>query len=260
MNTVIATFYHFNQVDNLEDLQQALREYATPRHILGSILLAKEGINGTIAGTRTAIDEMLARLRAIPGFAEMPHKESFLDRPPFKRLKLLVKNEVVAMHEPALNPAETTGVHVSAAEWNQLLDDEDVIVIDTRNEYEIKIGTFKNAVNPHTRHFHQFRQYVEKELDPKQHKKVAMFCTGGVRCEKASAYMLAQGFETVYQLDGGILKYLETVAQEQSYWQGDCFVFDERIAVDHQLQPCDYDVCEDCGQVIAPDEFHSHEQ
>ncbi|MEM8768998.1 MAG: rhodanese-related sulfurtransferase [Pseudomonadota bacterium] len=257
--SAVVTFYQFAPLPEPEAVRASLYKAAEQEGIKGTILLAEEGINGTLTGPRAALDRFAEVLRAVPGFAAMPFKFSTADagNPVFYRLKVKVKAEIVALGKPEVKPAERTGTHVDAAAWNALLDDPEVIVIDTRNDYEIGIGTFPGALDPHTRSFKQFPDYVAG-LDPDRHKKVAMFCTGGIRCEKASAYMLDQGFEAVYQLDGGILNYLETVPDADNRWEGECFVFDQRVSVDSGLSEGTYVQCFACrrplteGDVASP--------
>jgi UPF0176 protein len=232
-------------------MQRPLLSYCQVQGIKGTILLAAEGINGTIAGSRQAIDAVLGFLQADPRFADLEHKESQADFPPFDRLKVRLKKEIVTLGIPEVDPNEQVGTYVHPRDWNELINDPDVVVIDTRNDYEVDIGTFKGAKNPHTDSFRQFPDYVRRHLNPTQHKKVAMFCTGGIRCEKASSYLLSQGFQEVYHLKGGILKYLEEVPPEISHWQGECFVFDQRVAVKHGLEEGTHILCHSCGHPIA---------
>ncbi len=250
--TAVVTFYQFAPLEDLESVRASLHGAAEQAHLKGTILLAEEGMNGTLTGDREALERFAAVLRAVPGFQDMPFKFSTAEagNPVFYRLKVKVKAEIVALGKPEVKPAERTGTHVDAAAWNALLDDPEVIVIDTRNDYEIGIGTFPGAVDPHTRSFKQFPDYVAG-LDPAQHKRVAMFCTGGIRCEKASAYMLDQGFEAVFQLDGGILKYLETVPAAENRWEGECFVFDQRVSVDSGLGEGSYVQCFACRRPLT---------
>ncbi len=256
----ISTFYKFAPiaVDALEALRDRLETQAASRALKGTILLAEEGMNGTMSGAEVALREFAEVLRTVPGFADMPFKYSVANEgnKVFYRLKVRIKPEIVALGQPGVNPSERTGTHVDALTWNALLDDPNLIVIDTRNDYEIGIGTFPGAVDPHTRSFKQFPDYVAT-LDPEVQPKVAMFCTGGVRCEKASAYMLDQGFEAVYQLDGGILKYLETVPPHENRWQGECFVFDQRVSVDRALGEGTYEQCFACRRPLTRDDLNS---
>ncbi len=246
---VVATFYKFTKLSDFAEMQNPLLSFCEVQGVKGTILLALEGINGTIAGSRQAIDSVLAYLRSDSRLADLEHKESFAQQPPFERMKVRLKKEIVTLGLP-INPEQLVGTYVSPKDWNALASDPDVIIIDTRNDYEVSCGSFKGAINPETHSFREFPEYVQKNLDPKKHKKVAMFCTGGIRCEKASAYMMKQGFQEVYHLQGGILKYLEEVPEAESLWQGECFVFDERIAVQHGLSPGTYDKCVGCGHPI----------
>ncbi|WNZ26139.1 rhodanese-related sulfurtransferase [Leptolyngbya sp. NK1-12] len=247
---IVATFYKFVRLPDCAEIQPTLLQHCTEQNIRGTILLAAEGINGTIAGTREAVDQVLAYLRSDARLADLEAKESFAPTMPFERLKIRLKREIVTLGVP-VDPNEQVGTYVEPQDWNALISDPDVIVIDTRNQYEVKIGSFKGAQNPGTRSFREFPDYVRQTLDPTKHQKVAMFCTGGIRCEKASAYLLAQGFQQVYHLKGGILKYLEAVPTAESLWQGECFVFDQRVAVQHGLEPGNHEMCVSCGHPIA---------
>ncbi len=234
MNTIntytVATFYKFTALSKPAEVMAYLKKTGAEHQIKGTILLAKEGINATISGTDPEVMEMLALMEAMPEMGKLPYQLSYSADIPFNRYFVKVKPEIVALGRPDINPAERVGTYVAPDQWNELLKDPDVVVLDVRNDYEVEMGTFKGAINPRTDVFKDFPDYVERELDPKKHKKVAMFCTGGVRCEKASALMLEQGFEEVYHLKGGILHYI-THAPEENLWQGDCFVFDDRIIV-----------------------------
>lgn len=232
--TVIA-FYKFVPLPDYEQMRPRLREVCLRLGLKGTILLASEGINGMLAGTADAIGEVLTYLRSDPRFADLEHKESLHDAIPFRKMKVRLKREIVALGVPSVDPLKMVGEYVKPADWNSLISDPDVIVIDTRNAFEFQKGTFARAIDPKTKRFRDFPEFVEKELDPSQHKKVAMFCTGGIRCEKATSFMLEKGFEKVYHLQGGILKYFEEVPKEESLFHGDCFIFDERIALDHEL-------------------------
>lgn len=251
MAFVVVTLYKFVSLPDFAALRQPLLAVCLQQEIKGTILLAAEGINGTIAGSRLAIDATIAYLRADPRLADLETKESLADLPPFDRMKVKLKAEIVTLGLPTIDPNQQVGTYVSPQEWNALIADPAVTVIDTRNDYEVAIGSFQGAQNPHTDSFREFPDYVQQHLDPAQHPKVALFCTGGIRCEKASSYLLAQGFQQVYHLQGGILKYLETVPAEDSLWQGECFVFDQRIAVRHGLEPGSYEMCRSCGHPIS---------
>lgn len=254
---IVAALYKFATLTDCNALQPALLNKCLSLNIKGTLLLAEEGINGTIAGTRESIDEVLAFIRNDPRLADLEHKESFSDEMPFFRMKVRLKKEIVTMGVPNVDPNKAVGTYIPPEKWNDIISDPDVIVIDTRNDYEYDIGTFKGAVDPHTTTFREFPEYVAKNLDPAKNKKVAMFCTGGIRCEKASSYMISQGFEEVYHLQGGILKYLETVPKEQSLWEGECFVFDQRVAVRHGLEVGDYEQCHACRHPLSPEELKS---
>ena len=218
---------------------------------MGTILLAMEGINGTIAGTPAAIERVLGMLRADQRLQDLEPKWSWAETHPFERMKVKLKREIVTLGQPTANPTAQVGIYLKPQEWNQVIADPEVLVIDTRNDYEVQVGSFEGAVNPQTDSFREFPEYVQRHLDPQRHKQVAMFCTGGIRCEKATSYLLSQGFEQVYHLQGGILKYLEEIPEEDSHWQGECFVFDERVTVRHGLKPGSYELCWGCGHPIS---------
>ena len=251
MTQVVATFYKFVKLPDFAEKQAPLLAYCQAQSIRGTILLAPEGINGTIAGSRQAIDSVLSFVRSDPRLIDLECKESQADSPPFDRMKVRLKKEIVTLGLPEIDPSDRVGTYVSPQEWNALISDPEVTLIDTRNDYEVSIGTFKGAQNPKTASFRQFPDYVRTHLDPCKHKKVAMFCTGGIRCEKATSLMMAQGFQEVYHLQGGILKYLEEVPPEESLWQGECFVFDQRVAVEHGLEAGTHEMCRSCGHPIA---------
>ncbi|PIG93376.1 rhodanese-related sulfurtransferase [Gloeocapsopsis sp. IPPAS B-1203] len=251
MTQIVATFYKFVSLPDAAEIQEPLLSYCLAHHVKGTILLAPEGINGTIAATRDRIDAVLAFLCADPRFTDLEYKESTADSPPFERMKVRLKKEIVTLGVPEVDPNEQAGTYISPQEWNALISDPEVTVIDTRNDYEVDIGSFKGAQNPQTRSFREFPEYVNQNLDPSKHKKVAMFCTGGIRCEKASSFLLTQGFAEVYHLKGGILKYLEEVPAAESLWEGECFVFDERVAVVHDLELGTHDMCRSCGHPIS---------
>ncbi|WNC70122.1 rhodanese-related sulfurtransferase [Thalassotalea nanhaiensis] len=251
---VVCALYKFVTLENFEQLRKPIHSAMETNDVKGTLLIANEGINGTIAGTREGIDNVLAFLQADERLANLSHKESFTDEAPFKRCKVKLKKEIVTMGVEGIDPKQVVGTYVKPQDWNALISDPEVLLVDTRNDYEIEIGTFKYAVNPETETFREFPQYVKENLDPTKHKKVAMFCTGGIRCEKSTAYMKEQGFDEVYHLEGGILKYLEEVPQEDTLWQGDCFVFDDRVAVDHSLEKGKYDQCHACRMPITEEE------
>jgi UPF0176 protein len=248
---VVAALYKFVHLDNFREIREPLFNKMFELDVKGTLLLANEGINGTISGTRESIDAILAYLKQDPRLQDIDHKESYLEKHPFHRTKVKLKKEIVTLGVEGIDPNSVVGRYVEPKDWNALISDPDVILVDTRNSYEYDIGTFKGAIDPKTDTFRQFPQYVKDNLDPKKHKKVAMFCTGGIRCEKSTGLLLQQGFEEVYHLKGGILKYLEEVPAEQSLWQGDCYVFDHRVAVNHQLEKSHYDLCWGCGLPIT---------
>ncbi len=252
MAFVVAALYHFADLDQHETLAGPLEAECKSRSIQGTLLLAAEGINGTIAGAREDIDATLSYLRSLPGLSELVHKESFSESAPFFRLKVKVRDEIVTMGIDGVRPLDRVGTYVEPEDWNTLIEQEDVILIDTRNDFEVRVGTFENAVDPHTTSFTEFPAYVSKELSPAKHKRVAMYCTGGIRCEKASSHLLEQGFAEVYHLKGGILKYLEKVPEEQSKWQGECFVFDRRVSVVHGLKTGSFELCRGCQSPLSP--------
>lgn len=243
---LVCALYKFVALDNYKEMREPLRALMESLQIKGTILLANEGINGTVSGPEESVKFLLAYFNKDARIAPISHKESWHEEQPFYRTKVKLKKEIVTMGVAHIDPRKTAGTYVKPQDWNQLISDPEVTVIDTRNDYEIQIGSFKDAINPHTESFREFPEYVAKTLDPAKHKKVAMFCTGGIRCEKSTAYLKQQGFDEVYHLQGGILQYLEDVPEEQSLWQGDCFVFDNRVAVNHQLQKSDYDQCYGC--------------
>jgi len=243
---VVAALYRFARLPQFEALREPLLDQCVSFGIRGTLLLASEGINGTVAGTREGIDLLLAYLKAIPELAQLDHKESFCDELPFYRMKVKLKKEIVTMGVEGIDPQVTVGRYIEPKDWNALITDPDVLLVDTRNDYEVEIGTFKGAMDPNTTTFREFPEYVKTNLDPQKQKKVAMFCTGGIRCEKATAYMIEQGFDEVFHLKGGILKYLEEVPEAESLWQGECFVFDNRVSVNHKLEKGDYDQCHGC--------------
>ncbi|BAY78609.1 rhodanese domain-containing protein [Nostoc linckia NIES-25] len=251
---VVATLYKFVKLPDFAEKREPLLSYCQGQGIKGTILLAEEGINGTIAGSRQAIDSVLWFLRSDPRLADLEHKESYTQTPPFERMKVRLKQEIVTLGLPEIDPNERVGTYVTPQEWNDLISDPEVTVIDTRNDYEVNIGTFQGAENPQTLSFREFPDYVRQHLDPTKHKKVALFCTGGIRCEKASSFMLNQGFAEVYHLKGGILKYLEEIPAQESLWEGECFVFDERVAVSHGLEEGSYELCLSCGHPISEED------
>lgn len=251
---IVAALYHFTRFPDPAAIREPLLETCRAHDIGGTLLLAQEGVNGTIAGTRAGIDTVLAHLRALPGCADLEHKESLSETPPFNRMKVRLKKEIVTMGQPDVDPTAGTGHYVDAAEWNALIQSPDVAVIDTRNDYEVAIGTFDGAIDPETKSFGEFPAWWEENKDRFHNKKIAMFCTGGIRCEKSTNYLIGQGVEDVYHLKGGILKYLENVPQEESTWDGECFVFDARVSVGHGLEEGPHMLCYACRRPILPDD------
>lgn len=254
---VVAALYKFVNLPDYVELRDKLYQHLVLNKVKGTLLLAEEGINGTICGTREGIDAVRQWLDADGRFAGLSYKESLADEPAFYRTKVKLKTEIVTMGVPGVNPQHIVGTYVKGEDWNRLIEDPDTILIDTRNDYEVAIGTFKNAVNPNTTSFREFPQWAAENLDKTKHKKVAMFCTGGIRCEKSTAYLKEQGFDEVYHLDGGILKYLEEMPEQNSLWQGECFVFDQRVAVKHGLEQGSYDQCYACRMPLSPADMQS---
>lgn len=252
MTWIIATFYKFVDLHDLPQLREDVLAESQRWGLCGTILLAEEGLNATVAGFRESLDHLLAWLQAHPAIGPLTVQESTTESAPFGRMKVKIKPEIVTLGRPGLNPNQQVGTYVDPQDWNPLIQDPDVVLIDARNDFEAEIGTFQGAVNPHTHAFRELPDYIEQHLDPVQHRKVAMFCTGGIRCEKATAYLRQRGFDQVYHLKGGILNYLKQIPPNESLWQGDCFVFDERVAVDHSLQPQNYVLCGGCGYPLSP--------
>ena len=256
---VVAALYKFVTLTDYVALREPLLQVLLDHDIKGSLLLAEEGINGTVSGSRAAIDALFAWFKTDPRLADVDHKESCCDEQPFYRTKVKLKKEIVTLGVPGVNPNLQVGTYVEPKDWNALIDDPEVLLIDTRNDYEVAIGTFNGAIDPQTTAFREFPDFIKAHFNPQQHKKVAMFCTGGIRCEKASSFMLGQGFAEVFHLKGGILKYLEEVPQEQTRWQGDCFVFDNRVTVRHDLSEGDFDQCHACRiPISAEDRLSEH--
>ncbi|MDC0536007.1 rhodanese-related sulfurtransferase [Francisellaceae bacterium] len=251
---VVCAMYKFVTLENFEAMQKPILDVMLENNVRGTLLLADEGINGTVAGSREGIDKLLTYLKFDTRLSDIEYKESYNEDMPFNRSKVKLKKEIVTLGVDGINPNNLVGEYVKPQDWNALISDPDVVLVDTRNEYEVEIGTFKNAINPHTETFRELPEYVDKNLDPSKHKKVAMFCTGGIRCEKSTALMKAKGFDEVYHLQGGILKYLEEVPKEESLWEGECFVFDSRVAVNHELEKGHYDQCFACRMPITDED------
>jgi UPF0176 protein len=239
------------ELSDFKEKRQPLLKFCIEQNIKGSILLACEGVNGTIAGPPENILAVVNFLREDPRLSKLEYKESYCDEQPFHRMKVRLKKEIVTLGRDEVDPKSKVGTYVKPEQWNELISHPDALLIDTRNDYEVEIGTFKGAKNPHTKSFRQFPEYVRTHLDPERDKKVALFCTGGIRCEKASSYLLSQGFKEVYHLEGGILKYLEKVSPGESLWQGECFVFDGRVAVTNELQQGTYKLCYSCQHPVS---------
>jgi UPF0176 protein len=256
-------FYQFVSLKNIDQLQAFILKFCQKNSIKGTILLASEGINGTISGDEKKIQKFIEFIKEDSffknNFKNLEHKESWASKNPFYRMKVRLKREIVALGVDGISPTKKVGEYVNPEDWNKLINDPNTIVIDTRNNYEVDIGTFKNSINPETETFREFPSYVEKNLKDNKQKKVAMFCTGGIRCEKATSLMLDKGFENVYHLKGGILKYLETIPKDKSLWQGECFVFDQRVAVTHGLDEGQYDQCYACRHPLSPEELESNQ-
>ena len=248
---VVAALYRFVRLDDYVKLREPLLLRCCEAGVKGTLLLAREGINGTIAGSRAGIDSVITWLRSDRRLADLDWKESHHTDTPFHRMKVKLKREIVTMGVDDVDPTACVGRYATPEQWNALVDDPECLIIDTRNYYEVAIGSFEGAVNPGTESFRDFPEWVRQHLNPEQHKKVAMFCTGGIRCEKSTSFLVSEGFEEVWHLQGGILKYLETMPAEQSRWQGECFVFDSRVAVNHELEKGSYDQCYACRHPIT---------
>jgi UPF0176 protein len=247
----VAALYRFVRLERYEGLRAPLAAFCCGRGIKGTLLLAREGINGTVAGSEAAIAELIAHLEAMPEFAGLDVKYSASQEMPFHRMKVRLKQEIVTMGVPDIDPLTDAGTYVDPGDWNALISDPDTVVIDTRNDYEVRLGTFAGAIDPETASFRDFPDWVERHRDELEGKKVAMFCTGGIRCEKATAYVRSLGIDDVFHLKGGILKYLEEVPAAESLWQGECFVFDERVSVAHGLEVGDAELCRACRRPLT---------
>ncbi|MDA9779689.1 rhodanese-related sulfurtransferase [Amylibacter sp.] len=256
---IVAALYHFTKFSDYKKLQDPLRKICNSEGIKGSLLIAYEGINGTISGSRSGIDAVLKHIRSMPGCSDLEHKESFASEIPFKRMKVKLKKEIVTMGQPHIDPTLNVGNYIEPSDWNNLISQDDVIVIDTRNDYEVAIGSFDGAINPETKSFGEFPEWWEENRSKYQDKRVAMFCTGGIRCEKSTNFLLNEGVKDVYHLKGGILKYLEEVPEKNSKWNGECFVFDSRVSVKHGLEEGIYNLCYACRMPLAPDDFKKEE-
>ena len=253
----ICALYKFTRLDDFEEIQGPLKIFLESLNIRGTLLLAKEGVNGTISGDNDSIMKSLDYLQKDERLVGLEYKFSYSEKPPFKRLKVKLKKEIVTLGVSNIDPIFSSGTYVKPADWNELINDPDVVLIDTRNNYEFEIGSFKGSINPNTETFREFPAYTKNNLEKYRDKKIAMFCTGGIRCEKSTAYLKSKGFENVFHLQGGILKYLEEVKEDESLWEGECFVFDDRVAVKHNLELGKYDQCHACRFPIT-DEDKEH--
>ena len=255
----ICALYKFTRLDDFEEIQDPLKLFLDSLNIRGTLLLAREGVNGTIAGDNDSIMKSLDYLQKDKRLVGLEYKFSYSEKPPFKRLKVKLKKEIVTLGVSNIDPTFSSGTYVKPADWNELINDPDVVLIDTRNNYEFEIGSFKGSINPNTETFREFPAYTKNNLEKYRDKKIAMFCTGGIRCEKSTAYLKSRGFENVFHLQGGILKYLEEVKEDESLWEGECFVFDDRVAVKHNLELGKYDQCHACRfPITEEDKEHPH--
>jgi len=259
MKYLVTAFYKFASLPDYQERKEPLYQFCKERGLKGTILLAAEGINSTISGEEKGLRELLDDLQSDPAIGDLVIKESWSDDQPFYRLKVRLKKEIVTLGMPGIDPNVRVGEYVAPEDWDTLIADPEVTLIDTRNDYEVAIGTFENAINPQMTTFRGFPDYVSRTLDPQKHKKIAMFCTGGIRCEKASSYMLEQGFESVYHLEGGILNYIEKISSEKSKWQGECFVFDKRVSVNENLEEGDYAQCYACRRPLSENDMQSEQ-
>ena len=257
MQQTVATFYRFAELNDCKQWEERLRESCKTNSVLGTIILAHEGINGTISGSRKGVREVLDFIRSDARFSDLPHRECETTRNSFYRLRIIVRPEIVSFGDSSVNPGKGAGKYVDPAEWNELIQNPDMTVIDVRNDYEIEMGTFQEATDPGTTTFGEWKSYVEGELTDRKERPVAMFCTGGIRCEKASAHLLSEGFKEVYHLKGGILSYLEQVKPEDSLWKGECFVFDHRVSVTHGLEEGKASICYGCRMPLATEDKES---
>jgi len=255
----ICALYKFTRLDDFEDIQKPLRSFLDSLSVKGTLLLAREGINGTISGSKESLENVLDYLQADERFHCLEYKFSYSKKIPFRRLKVKLKKEIVTMGLTEIDPTHSVGTYVKPKDWNNLINDPDVVLIDTRNNYEYEIGSFQGAINPNTETFREFPSFTKNTLEKYRNKKIAMFCTGGIRCEKSTAYLKSKGYENVFHLQGGILKYLEEVKEEESLWEGECFVFDDRVAVKHNLEQGQYDQCHACRfPITEEDTKHPH--
>ncbi|MBS0185624.1 MAG: rhodanese-related sulfurtransferase [Proteobacteria bacterium] len=259
MSFIVAALYKFTDLPDFKNLQSILLKLGKEHNLTGSLLLAKEGINGTVAGHRAGIDSLKKFLKDDIRFDGIEYKESSASTNPFYRYKVRLKKEIVTLGEPSANPALKVGQYVEPKDWNALISDPNVLVIDTRNDYEVKIGTFKKALNPHTQSFREFPNFIRQNFKEKDKSslKIALSCTGGIRTEKATSFLLNEGFKNVYHLKGGILRYLEEVPPQESLWEGECFVFDQRVGLKHGLEEGEHVLCYGCRQPLSPEDLKS---
>jgi UPF0176 protein len=251
---LVAAFYKFVALPDYKALQAGIQDCAVANQVMGTILLAEEGINGTVSGPEEGVRALLDYIKSDKRICDLEHKESWAEENPFYRMKVRLKKEIVTLGVDGVSPTKSVGEYVEPENWNDFINDPDVVVIDTRNDYEVAIGSFKGAVDPETTSFRELPEWVEEQDNLLEGKKIAMFCTGGIRCEKSTSFMKEQGFDDVYHLKGGILKYLETVPQEESLWEGECFVFDQRVSVGHGLKQGPYDLCHACRHPITEED------
>ena len=256
---LVLALYRFTRLEDYRDWREPLLEQMRATGVRGTLLLAREGINGTISGPREAVEAIVGRLRADPRLAGLTCRETLHAEHPFRKAKVKLKKEIVTLGVEGLDPERSRGTYLDPERWNDVIRDPETLVIDTRNQYEYEVGTFEGALNPETTSFREFPDYVREQLDPVRHRRVAMFCTGGIRCEKSTALLREQGFEEVYHLEGGILNYLEKMPRARSLWKGECFVFDERVTVNHELAPGSYDQCHACRRPISEEDKRSPE-
>lgn len=252
---VVTSFYHFQDLSNFEALKLPMLEYCNLLNLKGTILLAKEGINATVSGTREAMDDLYKYLVSSINIKINNFKESYAHFQPFLKMKVRLKKEIVALGVEDLDTPNLVGQYIKATEWGEFIKSEDVVVIDTRNKYEIRLGSFKGAIDPDTKTFREFPEWVKKNKNLLEGKKIAMFCTGGVRCEKSTALMKKEGYHDVYHLEGGVIKYLEDTKNESQSWYGDCFVFDDRVAINANLEACTNLICEECSIKLSTDDI-----
>ena len=257
MKQTVATFYRFTDLPDCGQWASNLKETCGRHDIRGTIIIAPEGLNATLSGPKPGVDAVIAFIRADERFADLPHRECETERPTFHRLRIYLRDEIVTFGDPELNPSDGAGEYVSPEDWNAILDDPNLLLLDVRNDYEVELGTFRGAMNPATSTFGEWKSYVKKELAEDKERPVAMFCTGGIRCEKASAHLLAEGFQNVRHLRGGILHYLEKVKPEDSLWEGECFVFDQRVAVVHGLKEGKSRLCFGCRAPLKTEDLRS---